>query len=374
MGLLNELLLWACSSLWALPALFWTGCCCVGGCEICAEDWQGLSDSSDIDTGTDCGWTEDSGSWEISGAQLLCTSAGTAICDTTHPDSDSTMVVEVEFKHSSSSGSIDIIVARQDSSNFHFARYSMGPAGLGDVRLYKVVSGTTTQIGLTVSAGLSANSVYTGKVCISDEDTITAYLGGTKTVSYGSQTFAGDGCALRANGTGTGTFDDFTFSKSHVDECEECEIALVPCYGCTNSSGQAPFRWQLVISGSTVWSGTYVVEYMYFPDVQGFACQGDGFLNPSRHCCWIVDLPSAPCSTSPDNLYDRIIVRIDTSGSGNIEIRFTTSTGGGGPKWRKAGAVPNCLSTVGSITAPGRGVFGCDESGTTATLFPITTL
>ena len=54
---------------WCLFGLQIARCC---KCKICADDFN-RSDDTDIDADRACGWTEDSGTWEISGNTLIVT-------------------------------------------------------------------------------------------------------------------------------------------------------------------------------------------------------------------------------------------------------------------------------------------------------------
>jgi hypothetical protein len=250
---------------------FSMGCCC-GTCEICSDDWTGIADGTDISTGTSCGWTESSGSWDVTSNQVRCTSAGIAICNTAHPDSATTMVVEVDFKHDTSASSCDVLVTLSDSTHYVYARYKVGSNTI-DIR-YK--SGATdASIGST-SATLNTNTTYTAKVCVSANGFVTAWLDGVPKITKDASAripATGYQAGLGASGSGTATFDNWTFSKA-FDATDEptCEDCVSTCTGCATGTDGS---YEIEVTLSANWidlgcgsgacnaraSGTFLLPY-----------------------------------------------------------------------------------------------------------------
>lgn len=243
------------------------GCCC-NSCPAYATDDFNRADNTNIDTGSTAGWTESSGAWAIASNTLQCTTAGIALCDTTHPDGDFTMTVEADFSHTNSGSSCELIVACHDTSEFYAARFVVG--GTPSISIRTGAGGTlkTLTTGLTIAT----NTTYRGKVCVTPEGHITAYIDGVAklTALYADMSFGTrTKCGLRGIGTGTATFDNFSVAKARntdASTCPECEIApgvFTSCEGlsppaspCTSIS--TPAAITLPANGAEEWTETII--------------------------------------------------------------------------------------------------------------------
>ncbi|HEY2894904.1 MAG TPA: hypothetical protein VGJ16_11845, partial [Pirellulales bacterium] len=56
--------------------------CTPDPCAVCSDDFD-RADNADISAGSGCGWTEASGTWDITSKKLVCSSAGVAVCTAT---------------------------------------------------------------------------------------------------------------------------------------------------------------------------------------------------------------------------------------------------------------------------------------------------
>lgn len=290
--MMADLALLALLTAMLLPVLGNVIACCCETCDICSDDFN-RSDDTDINTGSACGWTESSGSWAISSNQLVESSGSTnslAICDTAHPDAESTMVVQVDFKHSNSGSSCDVIVGLVDASNYHYARFTVGTNA---VLIRRVVAGSHSTLA-TRSVTLAINTTYTAKVCVTPSGSITASVNSVPKVSAHG-TPLGSQSGLGATGAGTATFDDFTMTKAfNSDTCERC---LVPCGGACCSGDTMPSSLTMVVQditngtcGScTSLNATYVVDFTSEP-IPTF----------SGGCVYIYQFPSPICTNPND--------------------------------------------------------------------------
>lgn len=261
--------------------------CCCRNCDICSDDFN-RTDDTNIDTGSSCSWTESSGSWDITSNQLRCTSAGIAIAFTAHPDSVSTMSVQADFKHDTSTSTCDILVAVDDSTHYYYARFKVaGASGSIDIRWKDGASDTS----LTLLTGVTMNTstTYTGRVCVLEQGIIAVFLNSTLRVASDPVALSGTYSGLGASGSGTATFDNFTVSRAYnsasATECGRCAA----CSSSICNSGTAPAAVQLDISGITngactdcaVLNGSFVLQYspdsdfgtlcVYILDVRGMS-------------------------------------------------------------------------------------------------------
>jgi hypothetical protein len=304
-----------------LAFLFSVGCCCEPGCDICADDFT-RSDSSDIDTGSSCGWTEAVGSWDISSNTLRSTGGGSnalAICDTPHPDGDTTMVVEAWIKHSTNGSACDLIVNYVDSSNYFYVRYNFAASNGGSIDIRKNVAGTHSSIISQPSLAINAGSTYVARVCVTESGAISAYWQATgetiatpRASTPSAQGMTGTKCGFGSNGTGTATFDNFVFSRGyHADHAPDCEACRIACGGCVTDT--VAMSYQCVVSGSTYFDGTYLVEYastcVYDGDGPGVtSCNANDF-DKCRLLLWVGINPNIRFAISSD----------DFAGAGTIQ-------------------------------------------------------
>lgn len=254
---------------------FFFTCCCTT-CTICTDNFD-RTDGTDIDTGSLCGWTEDSGSWDINSNKLRCTSAGIAVNDTTHPDGDSTMIVEVDFTETTAGATVDVIAGYVDNTHFFYVRYNVVAAGATTIELRYKNGGSDTQLDSRTlsSPTILTSTTYTAKICVGPNGFIAGYLNGTCHVNSTPQTVTGTQCALRSS-SGTTTFDNLTFSKSYQStDAPTCTKCLPKCDTGSCLAGTTPNGgWQSVIASGN-YAGTYLCD------------QWQGPSGGSGDCIWI---------------------------------------------------------------------------------------
>lgn len=319
-----------------------SGACGCATCDIGSDDFN----RSD-DTNLGSAWTEESGSWAVSSNQLVCSSAGTIKFNTPHPDGFTTTIAQVEFSHTTSGSSIDVIVARVDSSNYYYARYVVGS---NQIQIRRCNAGTHSTLGST-SITINTGTTYTAKVCCS-ATVIHAYLNGTVRLTVDNLSTAGTYTGLSANGSGTATFDNWLVKKNwkqgSAESCDKCSN-LVSC----GISGCAPGYWQVVVD-----SGTYAGTYLVYPDAEFRS--GSGPPGSGAFCYWISHQGSACPAT--------IIASVYTDQGGLS--RFTLENNAFSPSgvsWAKTSGA-SCVDGA-VLTAEGPYGTCSSNAGSTATIY-----
>ena len=201
---------------------FGMGCGC--NCESCSF---GADDFTVDDLAT--AWTATSSVAIAGGTLNISSDSKRAIWNTAHPDSESSMVVDVDFNRSvGGSAACDVIVGYVDSSNWFYVRYkAAGASGTIDIR--KNVAGTHSSILIIGSITINTGTTYHATVCVNDRGQITASLDGVAKLTSATLTIGGTQAALGSSGGGTSAFDNFTVSKSHAastaESCTACQSA-----------------------------------------------------------------------------------------------------------------------------------------------------
>lgn len=211
-----------------------TDCDCSASCSIGSSSFTS-GDTSDIGYGVPTGFEEASGAWDITSNQLRCTSAGVALFNTTTPCGTTPMIVQVQFKHSTDTDSVDVIVGAVDSTHYFYARYDFSA---DRVSIRKNNGGTHSTLATAIGTVPLTNdgTVYTARVCVDNEGTITAYYGAgfVAQVSSFAQSVTGIRCGLSST-AGTATFDNFSFSQSddgNDNGCSVCPPKPATCADC----------------------------------------------------------------------------------------------------------------------------------------------
>lgn len=222
------------------PALGWYGpqsgnCSCCGGglppdCEYFADDFD-RADSTSL--GSD--WTETTGDWSIASNALSIASTGAVVtCNTTHPNSETFLVVSASFTLATNSVA-RIIVNYVDSTHYHYAEFTKTSTG-GTVRLYYNNGGTHTALA---SAQTYTGTFSAASLCIDSAGQVSVVIG-TRLMTYATISPTTSVCGLGTGGTvGSGvTFDDFSISRhadtaaTTSDTCEGCRYACITSDEC----------------------------------------------------------------------------------------------------------------------------------------------
>lgn len=233
------------------PPLCDTSCCAT--CAIFTDDF-----ATDR-TGTD--YTIVSGTPTVSSGVLTTGSTGFLIVENTAGTTGHGRVT-ITGKADTSGGTFRVIGSYVDSSNYLFGELTINGAS-STWKLWKRVSGSDTQLGITTTFTASTSTNYT--ICVSWDGTYAvgiATIGSaiklTRDAFTGSGNKAGFGAS--PNG-GTVTFDDFTFAKAKIDDA-----ACVTCGGNVCGSSLAyDGGFEFNISGwggcCAGFDGLYIIPY-----------------------------------------------------------------------------------------------------------------
>ena len=208
-------------------------CCCDPACEV-ADDAFGRSNSSDITTGSSCGWTEVSGAWEIAANALKITgtTTGIATCDTPAPNAK--VLVTLTLTKPASAVRQGVVFNYTDANNYWEAGVSWETSfGSPNYKVYigRKVGGTYADLDSEGIASLTGTT-FALNVC-HDGERVTATLHQSTTLK-GICTYEVSGLTSGTVGVTRGTsgssidviFDDFTLRKAS-EECGGCAIAKV---------------------------------------------------------------------------------------------------------------------------------------------------
>lgn len=362
---------------WAVLSLsmfqFITCCCAGAGTCTFAEDEFTRSDSTDITTGSSCGWTEDAGDAQIVSNNLAFTSANAkATCATVCPSGPDMSILT--YVAVSSLGDI----ARIDVGD-HYIEVKLAASRAGYARLY---DGGGTLLAETQNMSFSASKFYQVAICSDTAEGLLSanipvdgpsaagpFTGGA--VLQANATVSGNTFALGTGGTVTGTVsylsvtvDQVSASCSHCSYCASCDF------------GTYPRRMQVVTTGiadRTSSGGTCTTcnDYnaTYILDQQSWRPENYRF---SRQCKFAY-LFTGSCSNcmvffTPLQCND-VFLELDRTSD-----RFQVSMGGGltsiGWIWTDSSSrgFPIDCTTI-STTVPAGTDDGCDiTSGSTCTI------
>lgn len=215
------------------------GCDCCNTCSICS-DYFDRSDNSNVSTGSDCGWTEQSGTWDISSNALVGSASGIITCDTAQPDGNAWQAISVNATHSTSAKFVKLILGWVDSNNYYWAGFKFGS---NSIEIHKVAGGADSTL-MTGSATLTVNTYYDLGFCCSPAGELSATIG-TTIVEAGAQTVTGTTVGLGTD-AGNATFLTFAQGKVRDDDNPDCGSCWF-CGECTNH--EAPDEVLVEISG-----------------------------------------------------------------------------------------------------------------------------
>ncbi len=212
-------------------------CCCGPSCDVCADKFGGADPLSD-------NWEGDTGDFTKSGGELTSTATNKSIaCKTEASGSDH--YASADVKGSNAGDQAIVIVAWTDNDNYLYGFVNFGNFGV--LRIYKVVSGTHTQLATTSTITISTATFHQLEVCYS-EDGASSTLHATLTLDSGTRhtvrdetvgSFTGKQAGLGVRSTpGTVTFDNFDFDRLDTpEETGSCPMCPgVNCDRCTNDA------------------------------------------------------------------------------------------------------------------------------------------
>ena len=230
--------------------------CCCAQCSVASDDFN-RSNGTDIDTGSSCGWTEQSGAWEIASNALKITGTtlGIATCDTPAPDA--LVNISLTLTKPASVVRQGVVFNYTDANNYWEAGVSWETSfGSPNYKIYigRRVSGTYADLdneGLTSVTG----TTFLFALCY-DGERVTATL-------HQSTTLKGI-CTYEVSGLTSGTvgiirgdsgssfdviFDDFVLTRA-TEACGGCGVVGdVACTNCCSGTDKARPIYDLDMTG-----------------------------------------------------------------------------------------------------------------------------
>lgn len=148
--------------------------------------------------------------------------------------------VTLKGKASSTGGTFRAIGSYVNSTTYVYAEVTINGAS-STLKLWN--KATSTQIGSTYTFTASTSTYYTIELCWRGTSATASIVGDTASEVYGAYSGTGNKAGFGGTAGGLISIDDFTFSKSHIDDasCATCgngETASTTCTGCI--SGTAP--------------------------------------------------------------------------------------------------------------------------------------
>lgn len=272
--------------LWAVLLCLWPvvmvgmlgagGCCAT--CDICSDDF-GRADGSDIDTGSACGWTESSGSAEISSGEMKVTSSNAFIaCNSVGDSGSANFLVRAKVSGDNTGDQVRLWIKESDGSGDSgwFAQLTIGTASA--LAIYSRSGGGAPTIQATTVITTSAGTDYEMRFCVQGRRfNVTVAGKGGVTYTHGS-----DPANNHRAGVGTGTitsavyFDDFSYEyvaeTSLHEDCDQCG----PCSACNFETEPETIQIDIGGGAGTSFDGTYFTEYRWASTgdpATGDACQ-----------------------------------------------------------------------------------------------------
>ena len=284
---------------------------CKQSARPCAIFSDTFTRADDADPG--CSWTEVSGTSAITSNKLAFTAAGIAICNVVHPANESTMLVQVDFTHDTSTSICDVLIAVVDSSNYYYVRFTVAGAS-GSVAIRRNNAGVHTTLASQTGVTINTSTTYTALVCMTDSGVI--WVGGVPSVFLAAQTPAtptGAQAGVGCSGSGTATFDNFAVTATYHETVDStCQKCFSTCVRCDNDV--APSTLKVVVTGIANGTcgtcagldGTY---YLPFREAN------------AAYCIWRQDSISTECA-----LNWRVFAYLDLVASDELIIDFDQTT------------------------------------------------
>lgn len=306
-----DLLLFCLPQLFLIPlAFFWGGCACCG-CDICADNFN-RSNSSDVSTGSACGYTEIAGDWSIASNKLSVASAFAVLQLGASTTGDNKITVTLTLSEDDEAGRL--IFDLVDDDNYLCVEYSR-VAGAYHLGIVRRASGVDTSLVDGITSGSTTQTVT---ACYNAEQ-------GRLVATFDSfgQTSVLETVSVGAIGLGTGAgstaveFEDLVVVKSATSgDCLNCQN---PCFIC---SGISPISWQLdfaSIANETCGDCN---------DLNGTYYLSERTSHVSTQCNWSYQHTTGPCSTNW-NIHLSMQAS-STPGKALIQVTMTPASGAGG--------------------------------------------
>lgn len=231
-------------------------CCCDGvACVICADNFD-RTDGTDITTGSACGWTEESGAWEIATNRLRATGpTGIVSCNTFQAGVPGNYI-SVNISSDRNNRTANVVVNFEDTSNYDFVEVNFS-ATTGQIKIWEVVAGTPNELAASASTlNIALNTDHLLLVCLRGGFLNVKLTHGATTTGL---TTALDGQADSKVGLARGKigggpdgnieFDNWSYERnaSELTGCNDCQTNCADCVGC--NGGFATNWYQVSITG-----------------------------------------------------------------------------------------------------------------------------
>jgi pectate lyase len=158
--------------------------------------------SDDFEDGNATGWTPGSGTWSVvtDGTFRYAQTSTAAVTNNNVPTmgtaTDMTVSADVKLTAlGAGTPAVSIAFRYVDANNFY--TWQLRP-GDNQLRFYKVVAGTATQVGTSVAFTPVLNTTYTLKV-VASGSTLTGYVDGVQKLQVTDGTFTSGKIALRVS-------------------------------------------------------------------------------------------------------------------------------------------------------------------------------
>lgn len=224
-------------------------------CEICADTFN-RSDSTNVNTGSPCGWTETAGDWSIASNALAVSSANAILtCGTNAPAAS--RLVRAKIKSSTANNLARLLVGNWKVE----IKFSTTAGSL------KIINSGGTTVGTSpTNLNIAIDTLYTVTACYdSDLHQIRAQVSGIDesfVTANGTITDLTSGLATGGTMSGTTTFDDFELLRNIMPDCP-CPMTIL-CDGCEDGYGPDEFkvtvRYQDDHCSCAALNGTYYVN------------------------------------------------------------------------------------------------------------------
>lgn len=203
--------------------------CCVDGCLY-------LRDTFDGDALAET-WTENSGSWSVSGSSANTSSANALLTNSAENPLASNAHVASTIVTGGDGDQAKIVANFVDTDNYWYARAEFGAINT-EVRLFERSGGSDTQRGVTRTTGVIADGELQIGLCVRENGVYAVQYrdaGDPESVFVLGPTFLGDVPTSTKGGIGTGdntgtiSFRSVNLSKHDDDEagCAVCPVCLV---------------------------------------------------------------------------------------------------------------------------------------------------
>lgn len=321
-------------------------CCTCAGCEVSADTFSSTLDPK---------WTEESGSWSISGGRLDGAAPGIIYDSTAHPLGNTGNVnVQVYFRWTAGAGDniLRVLIGYQDTSNYLYAEFGRRASGCNYVQLGQVSGGVDTHLGDEYPLGSGAlNTEYFVNLCYFYS---TTQLRVTGDLLLGIEVDAlapGDKAGFEIV-DGTGTFDVYSFNyagDSPREGCPDCRGAACQIGGhiITSHTSIDTCFW-------TVEAGSWSVSSGYVPGASGSILR---YNRPHPTAEYTMKAAGAFSNVSVGDIVRVYVNYLDENNNLFGQFEFASTTSRKVSVWQTVSGVATMLeerdnTTTGSFSTP----------------------